>query len=159
MMSPLCPFSGAAGLSFLRGCAGFRDVQDEGLTPICTDDTDWSCRFGLTCWLGGLCGASKKMRGFFAPLRMTGLFTCALAPRQESSDDEGDAEGDENAFYQKDGVVAPAEEGEADDDSPHVDFAKEGEEPSGLHGGGGDSRGEGGNEAGDFGTVRRVGFA
>src|ERR1700756_5195891 len=83
----------------------------------------------------------------------------SLAPWQESAHDEGDAERDEDAFYQKDRVVTPAEESEADDDSPHVDFAKEGEEPFGLNGGSGDSRSEGGDETGDFATVRRVGLA
>ena len=59
----------------------------------------------------------------------------------------------------EDRVVTPAEDRERDDDTPHVDFAKEGEKPVGLKGGSGDSWRDGGNKAGDFGTVGEIRFA
>jgi hypothetical protein len=77
----------------------------------------------------------------------------------EGADDERDAEGDKDSFDEEDGVVTPTQEGEGDDDAPHVDFAEKGGEPLGLCGGGGDSGSDATKKARDFGAVREVGFA
>lgn len=88
-----------------------------------------------------------------------GLVVLVLSLRDKGTDDERYTERDENAFDEKNGVVTPTEDREADDDAPNVDFAEKGSGPVRLNDRGGDSRSEDWNEARDFGAIGDVGLA
>jgi hypothetical protein len=92
-------------------------------------------------------------------LGAAGLLFWDLRFWEKGADDERETERDEDAFDEKDGVVTPAEDGEGDDDAPHIDLTKKGSEPFGLDGRCRDSRYEREEEAGDFGAVGKAGFA